>query len=322
MTKVRNVKELSLETAHLLELERLRQRKVLVFENSITDEGVEVVYEYLRRQTQPLPALDLVLTTSGGSVIAARRLALLLREYTQYLTIFVPRRATSAGTLLCLSANEIVMTAFSELSPIDPHISAANENVMANGPDVISAEDIRLFPKMAEDWFQVTAEGDRLQVLALVAQRIFPSTLTSFYRSRQLTHLIAEELLDYQLPNIPKAKRGSIAENLIGGFFGHEYTIFRKEAINLGLHVRNANPNEEQIVWDLYKSVSQHLAVDRRDSNDREVGIVVGNSFVAINKIVWSGTPMPTDDIGQAGDNILQSQFEWQIEFRGDAYGK
>src|SRR5688572_11254059 len=92
----------------LLEVQAIRGNPVIFWSASISEDAVCMLYECLR-SIGPTRRLDLVLSTSGGVITVARRLALLLREFTQHLTILVPYQARSAGTLLCLSANELVL---------------------------------------------------------------------------------------------------------------------------------------------------------------------------------------------------------------------
>ena len=66
--------------------------------------------------------LDLLLHTNGGSIDAAERLMGMLRSRvgTAELRIIVPDSAKSAGTLMVLGADSVVMSDMSELGPIDP----------------------------------------------------------------------------------------------------------------------------------------------------------------------------------------------------------
>src|SRR5438105_4971181 len=95
-------------SSQIAEMQSLRGTPVIVYASMINDDSVRVLYECLRRWGQQ-EHLDFVLSTSGGPVTAARQLALLLRNYTRHLTILVPYHARSAGTLLCLCANELVL---------------------------------------------------------------------------------------------------------------------------------------------------------------------------------------------------------------------
>ena len=229
----------------LNELQALRGKPMIVYSSFITSDSLLMLYECLR-QMGPTQQLDLVLFTDGGIVTIARRLALLLHEFTQHLTILVPFQAKSAGTLLCLSANELVLGPMSELGPIDAHIGSSGV-LPPDAPSIISAEDIRSFRQMAEDWFGVTREKDRLQVLALVAQRIFPTSLSSFYRSDRLTRQTAHELIQYQLSDAHASVRQRIVNQLVGGYDAHDHIITRLEAQTLGLQVHFPSPQEDTL---------------------------------------------------------------------------
>lgn len=243
--------------SHLSALETHRGNPVLLYASMITDDSVRVVYEWLRQRGH-VARLDLVLSTTGGVVTRVRQLALLLREYTDHLTILVPHRAWSAGTLLCLSADELILGPLAELGPIDAHNGAAGPPP-PDAPGLISAQDIRSFRQMAEDWFGVERAEDRLQVLALVAQRFFPTSLSAFYRFDQLTRQIGYELLAYQLPAADEAARRQIVDRLADGYAAHDYIISRSDARALGLNVHAATPQEEALLWDVSRSCEQQL---------------------------------------------------------------
>ena len=54
--------------------------------------------------------VSLFLHTRGGSTLAAWSLVNLIRQFTEKLEIIVPAKAHSAGTLMCLGADSIMMT--------------------------------------------------------------------------------------------------------------------------------------------------------------------------------------------------------------------
>ncbi len=68
--------------------------------------------------------VDLLLHTIGGNVDAAEKLLLMMRSKVDRaaLRIIVPEYAKSAGTLMVLGADSVVMSDMSELGPIDPQI--------------------------------------------------------------------------------------------------------------------------------------------------------------------------------------------------------
>ncbi|GAA3220850.1 SDH family Clp fold serine proteinase [Nonomuraea helvata] len=231
----------------LAELERARGgRAVALLAGRLDAAHAYVLYECLRRRERA-ERLDLVLLTSGGDVDATRRIALLLHEHTDRLAVLVPDHAESAGTLLCLAADELVLGPMAQLGPIDPHISAVGEQVAA--PGRISAEDIRLLPLMAGEWFGLDERADRLEVFSAVSQRLFPTTLSTFYRADRNIRRAGRELIARQRPDLTEEDRARIIDELVSGYDSHGHAITRTEAAGLGLAVTRPSPGEEELMW-------------------------------------------------------------------------
>jgi hypothetical protein len=209
----------------------------------VTGDFVEPVYDVLSG-LGPVERLDVVLCSGGGAVTAARQLALLIREYAQAVTIHVPRLARSAATLLCLSADEVVMGPVAELGPVDALVGGLGGGF----------EDVRAFPRMARDWFGVSQPQDALQVLALVAQRVFPVSLGGFYRGDAYLRQTAVELLTWQLPQAAPDELAAIAESLISGRLVHDDVITRRDAARLGLHVRHPAAGHEKALMNVSRA--------------------------------------------------------------------
>jgi hypothetical protein len=264
--------------ALLAELESLRGNPVIVYVGMIQDDAMRMLYECLQKLGRT-DQLDLVLSTSGGVVNVARRIALLLHEYTLHLNILVPYRAKSAGTLLCLAANRLVLNPLAELTPIDGHIGVIGENP-PDSPPLISAEDVRAFRDIAEEWFGVQRDEDRLQVFALLSQRVFPTSLSSFYRADRLIRQSAEELLHYQLPDVEAVDRQKIINQLVSGYYSHDYSITRTEARQLGLQVDFPDPAEEKLLWNIQEKCRQ-IVGEQRGQPDQVTGLIASTNFMA-----------------------------------------
>lgn len=73
--------------------------------------------------------LDLLLHTGGGIIDAAEKLMGMLQRHVDsgQLRVIVPDFAKSAGTLMVLGADSVVMSDMSELGPIDPQIRLRGE---------------------------------------------------------------------------------------------------------------------------------------------------------------------------------------------------
>jgi ClpP class serine protease len=66
--------------------------------------------------------LHLILTTYGGSAHAVERYVNILRHYYGEVNFIVPDYAFSAGTIFCMSGDNILMDFYSVLGPIDPQV--------------------------------------------------------------------------------------------------------------------------------------------------------------------------------------------------------
>lgn len=215
---------------------------VVLLGGSVTGDSAEPLYDVLA-ELGHLERVDLVVCSGGGSVTAARQLALLCRDFAEAVTIHVPRLARSAGTLLCLSADELVLGPLAELGPVD---ALVGEAPAADQPQsFLAVEDVRAFGRMARDWFGVTGPEDALQVLALVAQRVFPGSLGNLYRADAYIRAIATELLRFQLPDAADDELAAVVEALVTGRV-HEDVITRRDAAALGLRVTHPGPAHER----------------------------------------------------------------------------
>jgi ClpP class serine protease len=63
--------------------------------------------------------LDVVISSPGGDLEAAYLVARELRRRLEHLCVYVPFRAKSAASLICLAADELVLGSLGELGPLD-----------------------------------------------------------------------------------------------------------------------------------------------------------------------------------------------------------
>ncbi len=91
-----------------------------IFRYTDIDDSEEVIRAI--HMTDPEMPLDLVLHTPGGLVLAAYQIAHAIRLHKGKVTVFVPHYAMSGGTLIALSADEIMMGEHAVLGPVDPQI--------------------------------------------------------------------------------------------------------------------------------------------------------------------------------------------------------
>jgi hypothetical protein len=112
-------------TKRLIELEDHLQADVMSFSGAIS-EGFSVkvlsVIEDLAKDPKKKETLYIILTTTGGSATAVDRYVNIIRNHYQVVNFIVPDYAYSAGTIFCMSGDNIYMDYYSVLGPIDPQV--------------------------------------------------------------------------------------------------------------------------------------------------------------------------------------------------------
>lgn len=82
----------------------------------------------------------LVLSTFGGEPATAYRIARGLRHYYEHLTIVIPAYCKSAGTLLAIGADQLLIADMGELGPLDMQLKKPDELFdMSSGLDITQA---------------------------------------------------------------------------------------------------------------------------------------------------------------------------------------
>jgi ClpP class serine protease len=138
-------------------IEKLRNSQVIVLAASNLElEILPSLYQQLLNMGK-VDRLDVVLHGRGGVVNAARRIALLLRKFTNHLCFIVPYYCESSATILTLAADEIIAGELAVFTPIDPHLQGEGHSEHAT-PSALSCLDIKMFGEMSKSWFGVDAK--------------------------------------------------------------------------------------------------------------------------------------------------------------------
>lgn len=166
--------------------------------------------------------LDLILHTPGGLVLAALQIAWAIHEHKGKVTILVPHYAMSGGTLIALSADEIVMSKHAVLGPIDPQLGTSPAASLLK---VIEQKPIAEI----DDKTLIKADIGR-KAIAQVKQA-------------------ATELLKRRMP---QEKAVAVAEKLSTGTWTHDHPIMVSAAKELGLPVSTDMPDDVLDLMKLY----------------------------------------------------------------------
>ena len=112
-------------TNRLINLEDYLKADVLSFTGAIHENlsrKVKGVIEDLAQDKNSSDTLYIILTTTGGSANAVDMYVNIIRAHYKTVNFIIPEYAYSAGTIFCMSGDEIFMDYSSVLGPIDPQV--------------------------------------------------------------------------------------------------------------------------------------------------------------------------------------------------------
>src|SRR3982075_408507 len=161
--------------------------------------------------TDPAVPLDIVLHTPGGLVLSSLQIARAIHKHRGKVTAVVPHYSMSGGSLIALAADEIVMSEYAVLGPVDPqlgqHAAASILKVVARKP--------------------VAEVDDQTLILADQAEKAMSEV-------RESVH---ELLADKCTPE----KAEELSRLLSDGTWTHDHPITYERARSFGLPVRSQN---------------------------------------------------------------------------------
>lgn len=254
--------------AAIQRLEAVRNSRVICYLTSdrpnadatIQKDVIPLLFDHLRR-IGTVERLDLLLFTTGGDTLAAFGIGRLLREFCKHLGVLVPLRCHSAGTLLALGANEIMMTRGATLSPIDPSITGPLNPAVEVSPGrtqlvPLSVETVASFKHLAvEDW-GMKGEDALVAAFSMLAQKVHPMALGDVFRARQQIEHLARKLLNSHRQDDTQ----EIVRILTKDLGSHDYLISRTEARGLlGSQVTEIDTDFENLMLDLFKDFSEEM---------------------------------------------------------------
>ncbi len=172
--------------------------------------------------TDPKVPLDLILHTPGGLVLASLQIARALSKHPGKVTVFVPHYAMSGGTLLALAADEIVMSEFAVLGPVDPQVG-----------QMPAVSLLKAVAKKSVDELE-----DQTLILSDQAEKAIAQ--------------VRESLKELLLKNHDPEKSEELARLMVEGHWTHDFPITFETARSMGLPVSSAMPQEVLQLMNLF----------------------------------------------------------------------
>lgn len=230
------------------------------FETQIAQDVIDLFINHLDK-IGVVPKISLYLYTRGGDTAAAWNIVNLLRQYCDEFQVIIPHKAHSAGTLISIGANSIIMTKQATLGPIDPSINTPLNPAIPNNPVAtmpVSVEAVKGYLEFAKNELSIKDDIALANILIKLSESVHPLVLGNVYRSRAQIQMLAEKLLINQVTDPTKIKQ--IISFLCSESGSHDYTINRREAKNnLGLKIIKPDDELYSIIKAVYDDISQEL---------------------------------------------------------------
>lgn len=253
-------------------LEAARNSKLLVY---ITGDrqGLETqihseVFDYFVNHLDVIGVtnkISLYLYTRGGSTLTAWSLINLIRQFCDDFEVIIPSKCHSAGTIMSLGANRIIMTKQATLGPIDPNINTPLNPQIEGAPPTakfpVSVEAIKGYIELAKEELGVKGDESLARILVTLSEKVHPLVLGEVYRSISQIKMLAKRLLTNQVSDPVKIEK--IVSFLCSESGSHDYTINRREATNeLGLNIEKPDDALYLLIKGIYDNIRQDLCLN------------------------------------------------------------
>lgn len=220
---------------------------IFLYSASITDSHADKLIQEIRKVSQKKKNVALVMTTYGGDPDAAYRIARYLKRKYEKFILYVFGFCKSAGTLLALGADVIVISDFGQLGPLDIQVFKTDEFQQGSGLDiqqalsVIGSQSFEVFEHcflgiLARSQANITtktaadiASSISVGLLSPISSQIDPIRLGEMNRLMEIALAYGERL--------NPDKRETLSK-LIFGYPSHSFVIDYEEAEDLFQCVR------------------------------------------------------------------------------------
>lgn len=196
--------------------------------------------------------IDLLLQTPGGDVDAAEKLVVMLRARTKSFRLIVTDRAKSAGTLIATASDRVIMSATSELGPIDPQVTITQSDgkqitrpaqSFLDGLEQIKADVVKNSGQLNPAYFPLL-------------QQLDPALLDYCEKVKKRAQGFALKWLEAHMLSGDSKKATTIANRLadVKQYSSHGMVIDHEEAERMGLTVDYEDPDSELwcVMWRLH----------------------------------------------------------------------
>ena len=215
------------------------------------------------------PDLVVILDTPGGVVEVVERIVRVLRHHYREVKFLIPDRAMSAGTVLAMSGDDILMDYHSCLGPIDPQLERDGRLVPAlsylsqyahliekSKSEVLSTAELVLLQKLD------LAELHRFELardlsIALLKQWLTNYKFKDWNKTETREEPVTQEMKEERAEWI--AEQLNDQERWLTHGRGIDMQTLQQE-LRLKIEDIGAKPDLKQAVWDYFWFLKDHMA--------------------------------------------------------------
>ncbi len=231
--------------------------------SQVSQEHLRFLYDHLDRLGD-VDHLDLFLYTRGGDADVPWPMVNFIREFAAKFSALVPYHCHSAGTLICLGADDILMGKGATLSSVDP--TTANQfnprdPLNPAMPLGISVEDVTAYITLARDVAKISEQDNIIDVFNELSKQVHPLALGNVYRQHTRIRMLATNLLKIHMRGEKnESKVAQIVQIMTEKLYTHTHFINRREARKvIGLNVQEPEKKVEQLLWDLFQNYAAEM---------------------------------------------------------------
>ena len=253
------------------QIEQNRESKVICYvtgdrppiPGQISDDAVRPLYQHIR-DLGHVPRLDLFIYSRGGAIDVPWRIVSALRPASDEWNVLIPFRANSAGTLIAMGADNILMGNQGELGPIDPKMSTKRMLPEPGGQgtivqDDVSVEDVMAYMRFVEERGGITDQVARATALSKLTDRVDPVGLGNVYRTFSHIRDVARRILLSRKEPASEDVLNAIVSTLAERVYAHGHAIGFSTAKEMGLPVIAVDKDLDQLMWDLLQNYEDDM---------------------------------------------------------------
>ena len=255
------------------QIEKNRGSKVLTivngdrqgWETQLSRDFIDIIIDHLDLLPKT-ETISLILHTNGGDTLTAWRLINLLRQFCVNLEVLIPLKALSAGTLIALGGDKIIMTKQASLGPIDPSVNTPLNPLVPGAPvnarAPVSVEAIKGYLEIAQKDLSIKDDASMASIFTFLSGQIHPIVLGQVFRARSQIQFLARKLLKNQLRDAEKEKVDGLISFLCSESGSHDYSIDRDEGRELGLKIESPSEDLYKLLRNIHISFRDELMVN------------------------------------------------------------